>query len=249
MHVYISIVSHGHEDLISLNDSIIEINKSSNVTFVVKDNLKSKELESYCCSNELCYIISDGVMGFGENNNFVFEYCKANGMKGDDWFITMNPDVIISSLEFDNLFLELGCLNKGIYAINLFNNKELTNDEFSLRRFPAKINLINMFIGRSVTKSYDKSRLNDKSNVDWASGAFLVFNSELYEKLKGFDASYFMYYEDVDICYRAKNEYNQSVKFLSNVRAFHEGAYKNRNILSKHFRWYLRSLLIFLSRV
>lgn len=39
--------------------------------------------------------------------------------------------------------------------------------------------------------------------VDWVSGAFLVHRRDIAERLGGPDAGFFMYFEDVDFCYRA----------------------------------------------
>ncbi|MDP5132958.1 MAG: glycosyltransferase family 2 protein, partial [Paraglaciecola sp.] len=79
-------------------------------------------------------------------------------------------------------------------------------------------------------------------------GAFLVFKSSIYEQLAGFDTSYFMYYEDVDICLRYYKISGHGICFLKNIHATHIGAYQNRRFFSKHFFWYLRSLARFLKR-
>ncbi len=40
--------------------------------------------------------------------------------------------------------------------------------------------------------------------VDWVSGGFMMVRQKLFEKLRGFDEHFFMYMEDVELCYRVK---------------------------------------------
>ncbi|MCS7092813.1 MAG: polysaccharide biosynthesis C-terminal domain-containing protein [Patescibacteria group bacterium] len=40
--------------------------------------------------------------------------------------------------------------------------------------------------------------------VDFVSGSFMIIKRSVIEKIGGFDEKYFLYYEDVDFCYRAK---------------------------------------------
>src|SRR5579883_530280 len=44
------------------------------------------------------------------------------------------------------------------------------------------------------------------SQVDWVTGAFFGFPREVLEGLSGFDEGFFMYYEDVDFCRRARDK-------------------------------------------
>ena len=39
--------------------------------------------------------------------------------------------------------------------------------------------------------------------TDWIGGMFMLFSSKDFKKLKGFDEEFFLYFEDVNICYRA----------------------------------------------
>ncbi len=42
--------------------------------------------------------------------------------------------------------------------------------------------------------------------MEWVAGSFIAFKSSSYRKVQGFDENYFMYCEDIDICYRAKSQ-------------------------------------------
>lgn len=247
MKYFVSIVSHGHASYICNNIAMLEIAKLPNVTVLVKDNIHDLFLYNFCLSNDIVYLTSPEKMGFGENNNFVYRHCLENlNICADDYFLIVNPDVIVKSDMFLKMVEYVESYKYPLFTINLFKDHNLEVSEPSLREFPSLLNLVNLFMNIPVCKSYNKELLADGSEVDWASGAFLGFQSSLFHNVNGFDSRYFMYYEDVDICYRVKSCFNERVHFLKNIKAVHVGAYQNRNIFSKHFRWYIISLCKFL---
>lgn len=83
----------------------------------------------------------------------------------------------------------------------------LLNHNGSLQRsFGAFYTVINvaylLFAGESGELKRFKS--NDVSATDWVSGGFMLIRRDVFEKVKGFNESYFMYIEDMDLCYRVK---------------------------------------------
>jgi N-acetylglucosaminyl-diphospho-decaprenol L-rhamnosyltransferase len=245
--VIIGIVSHGHFDYIHNNLALVEIAKLDNVSVVIKDNLKSDyKLKCYADEVGFTYITSNETMGFGENNNFIFTFAKKElSAEDNDWLIIFNPDVEISLLEFTKLMEELKSQSGQFFAPNLFKDSDFKTTENSLRKFANYSDLLNPLRLKPINMPYDKDKLADQVTVQWASGAFLCITFGTFESVAGFDKKYFMYYEDVDLCYRL-NQKGIKLRFLKNVKAVHKGEYKNRSVFSKHFRWYLSSLFKFL---
>ena len=63
--------------------------------------------------------------------------------------------------------------------------------------------------GGSVNKLLGSIKLSTSSslkNPEWADGSCLVFTKDVFNSINGFYEKLFMYFEDVDFCYRAKSK-------------------------------------------
>ena len=246
MKIVVGIVSHGHYNYISSNEELKKIAEINDVKIVIKDNIRDNKLKIYAEQHGFKYIATPATLGFGDNNNYIYKYAKNELSANDnDWFIILNPDVEITAIEFSNLIAELKSNTGSFFTPNLFKDKSFTIKENSIRYFASYFDLLNPIILKPINKPYNKDELIDKSEVEWASGAFLCVTFDKFGSVGGFDSKYFMYYEDVDLCYRLKNV-GTKLFFLKNIKAVHKGEYKNRSVFSKHFRWYLSSLFKFL---
>jgi len=57
--------------------------------------------------------------------------------------------------------------------------------------------------------------------TDWISGGAMLVRRDVFEKIGGFDEKFFMYFEDVDLCLRAKKQ-DYKVAVCPAARVFHE---------------------------
>jgi GT2 family glycosyltransferase len=81
--------------------------------------------------------------------------------------------------------------SKGIVFPTMYNRN--TNQIFSKG---GSVNKISGSIKLSTSRT--------PKNPEWADGSCLVFTKEVFNSIDGFYEKFFMYFEDVDFCYRAK---------------------------------------------
>jgi GT2 family glycosyltransferase len=114
-----------------------------------------------------------------------------NAIKDDfEYLMLLSQDVLLSSDSAEKL-VKQQFMSKGITFPTMMNRN--TNKVFS------KGGVVNKFLG-SITLSTKKPL----SDPDWADGSCLVFSKEVFEKVNGLFEKFFMYFEDVDFCLRAK---------------------------------------------
>lgn len=237
--MFISIVSHGHSELIQKLGTLQALGKQ--FTIVVTDNVGELSLEEYCLKNGLHYIKNNTKKGFGENNNQNYDYAvnKLN-MSDKDYFLVLNPDVVVTSNALIKAREEMANDSSRLATINLV--KEQGVFDANIRRFPKITDFINSYLYKKNGTILDKNKINNNCYVDWASGSFLLFVSSLYQEVKGFDEKFFMYCEDLDICKRVFSVTKEKVLYIAGVEAFHIAAHNNRNIFTKHFFWHVQSV-------
>ncbi|MFA9195719.1 glycosyltransferase family 2 protein [Flavobacterium sp. FBOR7N2.3] len=68
----------------------------------------------------------------------------------------------------------------------------------------------------------DNGQYNDACEITWASGACFFIRSKIYHELKGFDDDFFAHQEEIDLCWRAKNN-GHIIKYNPNSVVYHVG--------------------------
>ncbi|MGV0983520.1 MAG: glycosyltransferase family 2 protein [Limnohabitans sp.] len=83
--------------------------------------------------------------------------------------------------------------------------------------------------------------------VDQVIGAFFLVRRTLFEDLGGFDERFFVYFEEVDFSYRARQAGWRSV-YLADVQAFHAGGGTSNQVKARRLFYSLRSRLLYAAK-
>ncbi len=195
-----------------LENLIVSIKKAaSNIRheIIVIDNASddgSVEMLNEKFSN-VNLIVNKENKGFGVANNQGLKIAKGK------YILLINPDTIVKEDTFTKLieFLDAN-QNIGMATCKVLNNDGSL--QLACRRsFPGPWTSFTKVSG--LSKLFPQSKLfakynltyldeNDTYEVDAISGSFMFMKREVYEKIGGFDDDFFMYGEDLDLCYRTQ---------------------------------------------
>jgi N-acetylglucosaminyl-diphospho-decaprenol L-rhamnosyltransferase len=217
---------------------------------VVADN-ESRDGSLDALDSDVTVVRTGANLGFGTGANRGAAHASA----ASDALLVCNPDLVVEPGLAESLAAALERdPGLGIVAPRIDNTDGTTYP--SPRIFPGLFDAFghaffgffkpdNRFTRRYRMLGVDRSQPSDA--VDWVSGSCFLVRRTAWEQLGGFDESYFMYAEDVDLCWRAHRA-GWRVGFEPEARVVHvQGVSANqvpyRMILEHH-----RSLLRFAAR-
>jgi len=183
-------------------------------------------LEKYKNVNWIHVIIPKENKGFGTGNNLVLQFLKS------DYHLVMNPDIFIK--DTDQLNTMIGYL-EGHKTVGLlsplikFPNGEV---QHLLKRKSTVLDMLIRFVNLPGTKKRKEWFVNLPNGYNYihkaenVPGSFLLFRTEVFKKIKGFDEKYFLYMEDCDITMKV-NQLSSTV-FFPEATVYHEWQRANR---------------------
>lgn len=228
------VVSHLQFDLVqSLLRDIEKLQFPSNVyvKVVLISNMPEDiiGLENY--SIDIKLIRNLNPKGFGGNQNLGFSVIDS------DFFAVLNPDIRINTdFSFSDLIRSFD-ENTGCVAPIVKNKFGDIVD--NVRADPTFVDLLM----RSMARVAGKTPAARKSEEFWFAGMFMVFKSDVFKVVSGFDERFFMYMEDADICRRIRQA-GYRLKLVSCQSVVHEEQRQSLKSL-QHFKWHLRSAFIY----
>jgi hypothetical protein len=255
--VSIVIVSFNTRDM--LRDCLLSVfgaGGSLRIQIIVVDNASIDGSPSMVEQEfpDVVLIRSEVNLGFGRANNLGFQ--SAHGR----YVVLLNSDAFLTA---DSLERSVTHMDANPQAG--IGGARLTGTDGSLqpsgRMFPTVLNDLIVFSGLAARfprsrffGRFDRTWANEdeSAEVDWVPGAYSIIRAEALADVGHFDPRFFLYYEEVDLCRRMKQE-GYSVWYWPDVKVVHIGGESSRQVPSLEISksgaqltlWRMRSMLLY----
>ncbi len=218
--VTVSIVNYNSkDDLIGCLDSLGNAFPAGTRVSVV-DNASREPIRGLEGKYEWArFIFNEKNTGFGAGNNLVLKEAKTK------YFLVCNPDIRFKKGSIEALGEYMDANPETAIAGPKLVNTDGTI-QYSCRKFPT----VATFLARGLFPREKPKFMRDylmsgsghsrPMDVDWVLGSFMFARTGALLELGGFDESHFMYYEDIDLCYRAKKA-GWKVAYVPRAEAIH----------------------------
>lgn len=228
--VTVSIVSHGQLELVRpLLDQLDRFSREQIDKVVLTINIPEADVlagEQWGFAVER--IDNPRPLGFGANHNQAFARC------GTPWFLVLNPDIRFTSDVLAPLIAQ-AAPPSGLLTPRILEPGKAEPEQHRAIITPREI-VMRRRAGYEIPKV-----------PAWIPGLFMLFRSDAYREVRGFDERFFMYGEDFDICARTRLA-GWGLQVGEDLVALHD-ARRASHARPKHLYWHVASLVtVWLSR-
>ena len=231
-------------DLKKTVDSFLKIPLKK--TLYLIDNSPTNFLKSdFQDLKEVVYFFVGKNSGFGAAHNLIIDKIY----KESDYHLILNPDVTFLPNVIPNLIAQIQTKSEVI----MVSPKVLYEDgsiQYTCRKHPSIFGMIArrtpFFKKYKRKREYRNQDLKHSFYPEFIHGSFLLFKTEYFLKIEGFDERYFLYMEDADIC-RKIDAINKKKMYFPDEQIYHiyrKGSSKSLKLFFYHlvsaFKYFLK---------
>lgn len=201
--------------------SVIAFSKGENVRIIVADN-GSTDNSLQILQAEFPQV---EILNLKQNYGFALGYNEALKQIDSDFYVILNSDVEVTE-SWLNEPIRLMETDQTIAAVQpkILSYNQKTHFEYA----GAAGGFIDRFgypfcRGRIFNEiEEDRGQYDDQSDIFWASGACMFVRARLFQELGGFDADFWAHMEEIDLCWRLKNQ-DYRIVYTPGSKVFHLG--------------------------
>lgn len=219
---FVIVTWNNEKEIGDLISSICKYEGKSKI--IVADNASTDHTVSLLRAmklSQLTIITLTKNVGFAMANNIAFKHVVT------PYVTFINPDTRLQEPVSDHLEHELvGQI--GLIGLRLENQDHSLQPSIFRFQNPCEIIIEQFALGRIMPErmkrrfSPENSQHDQKMLVDWVIGAFMFTKVSYYKAVKGFSEDYFLYSEDMDLCYKYRQK-GLSILFDPTKTVIHVG--------------------------
>lgn len=222
--------------------ALLSVKKSNykNLLIIVVDNNSGDSLsEDIKAFKDVLFIQNDQNLGFsGGNNVGILEALK----QGVDYCFILNPDAEVRVDTIKNLVD--GAISAGA---SIAGPKVYFSDSNKIWYGGGVFDVKNVLGSHRGVDEEDRGQYDIPLETDFVTGAAMLISKDVFDKVGLFDERYFLYYEDSDLCYRAKLK-GFKIMYIPKSVVYHANA-KSTGLGSPLQDYYItRNRLLFASK-
>lgn len=233
----LSVVSHGHGLLLThLLRDLAEQEGIGEHLVIVTLNLPDEVFDASAHPGlRLLVIRNTTPKGFAANHNAAFRQSVGT------WFAVLNPDLrLLDPGTLRRLFAAPAAASRvALRAPVVLNSAGRPED--SVRKNLTPWSLLRRAAGLDRKPRRPEGPIQRGRPFFWLAGMLLVIDRAAYRQIGGFDARYFLYCEDCDLCARLYVA-GFALEVDQAVHVVHD-AQRDSHRSFKHLRWHLTSLV------
>lgn len=240
---FITVTWNNQDQISGLLQSIQKYEPESKI--IVVDNHSSDDTVKYAKGYKNVKVIElMENIGFSRANNKAVQFVETK-------YVTfINPDTRLLTTIIPSLIDDVETNSGDLIGVKLQNKDGSLQPSIFKFQTPFEIFIEQFGIGRVLPEalkikwSPENSKHNKKILVDWIIGAFYFTKVTDYREVGGFSEDYFLYAEDMDLCYKYKIN-KKKVLFDPRVKIMHIGGTSERKTNSQKSLKLLQSFSIF----
>jgi GT2 family glycosyltransferase len=141
------------------------------------------------------------------NRGFAAAANRGAQLARGDWLLLLNPDMTAPPGFLDLVLERADALARsdasaGVVGFRLRHSNG--SPQLSTGFFPTLGGTLSRLLLPRSLRKYSHPEGQGPCRVDWVTGCCMLVRRDCWKKLGGLDPSYFLYYEDVDFCRRAR---------------------------------------------
>lgn len=230
----ITVYYNAPDDLIRLFDSMQKYLHAESFEWIIADNNSKEDLSGRFPGAK--YLRFSENLGFGKANN------RAAEQVSGEFLFFVNPDcVFIHDCVTPLIQASVDADILGPAVLNTDKSLQLSFGPFLSISAEAKQKWMTQHESSNYIQGCIASHMSGSFHPDYVSGCALFMSAALFKELHGFDEDYFLYNEDVDLCYRAK-QMGKKVLYVPFAAIVHE---RNTSMSASIRQHYQRSQELF----